>query len=345
MGLAAPLHALLLDALEEAYPDPRMFDGFLRTHWNKDLQAFAPSDFARPEKYAEVITRIHAEGEIIRFLEALRTERKNNAKVQLCWQRFTTNTGSSTGNPFQACVLSQFLPFWNRTKLRDSVRGLLTGFGKRTLVVDGLPRSGRSFTRLFISHVAPFHNADPYYLDMDKKRAFPPADVARLIGTSFKWDLKTIPEKHAQETQWVEELGEWIAGNAREAKKTVVLIFDNSNCPGLYPKTKELLIYLTGKAVDNDRLRVVLLAYNELLQDQAHQLADYDPIQLPTKTDFHAFLAGFCQFKGYGVSASDLAKLVDEIWNPLVKDGPIRLDELVNVAQLAMESVAKVASP
>jgi hypothetical protein len=99
------------------------------------------------------------------------------------------------------------------------------------------------------------------------------------------------------------------AGNAREAKKTVALIFDNSNCPGLHPKTKELLIYLTGKAVDNDRLRVVLLAYNELLQDQAHQQADYDSIQLPTKTDFHAFLACFCQFKGYPASPSDLAKV------------------------------------
>jgi hypothetical protein len=344
MSLPAHLHDCLLEALQEAYPDPGKLDIFLQNNWGRDLNEFAANTLARPVRYKALIRQIDGESWIPKFVDVLRSKNLDNSRIQKCWQYFTANTGSSIGSAFDACLLMQSLPFWNRKKLRESLEKLVHSGGKRNLIVDGPEDSGRTFTRLFITHVATFHDITPYYVDLAKKASVPAVEITRLIARSFHWKLDDVPVKHAQATQWAEELGAWIVGNVRQEPKTVVLIFDNSMCAGLLQETRELVVYLAEQAVDVDRLRVALLAHKDILSDPAaHMLTEYEELQSPLKTEFRDFVDGYIRIKGYTkVTATQVSDVVDRVWAPLALAPPIRLDELAKGALIAMDAVDQI---
>lgn len=346
MALDSQLLSTLQTALESAYPDPNVLDTFLGQHWGKDLGSLVPDNLARPERYARLIRRVYGEGWVLNFAERLRDTFPDSALVQACWDRFKQGTGSTSSNPFHACLLSQVLPCWDRKKLRDSAEDLLTGHGRRVLLVDGPPQCGKTFTRFFINHVAPLHAVEPYYLDMTAKNAVgaAPDAVARKIALSFHWGLGDIPQKHAQAMQWAEEVGEWIVGNVRQGDVTVLLIFDNCSGAGVLPETRELLVYLAGRAVEIVRLRVTLLDHKDDLEDPAtRDFRHREDITPPTKTDFYTFVAAYAEFKGYTkVTLQQINRLVDSIWDPLVKDHPIQLGELKKGAEIAMDRLKQL---
>lgn len=346
MLLASELYDWLREALESAFPNPNTLDTFLLGKWGRDLESFAPRTLARPDLYSQVIVRVSAEGWILEFLARLRDERAANRKVQQAWQRYSADTGSADGDAFNACLLDQSLPFWNRSQLRRHVRDLLAGRGKRVLVVNGPGRSGRTFTRWYIGHAARFSNARPFYLDMKGRTMASPSDVGHLIAAYYGWSLDTFPLQHAQPSQWAEEIGVWVAGRVGDtaASARVVLVFDNTCAPGLRTETKELLVNLANQAVGEDRLRVALLAHSDPFKSDARRMAAFDDILPPTKTDVYTFLATYAEHKVYDVAPDALSAVVDRVWDPLAADpGGVQTDDLVTAVEEAMAFLDKVA--
>jgi hypothetical protein len=346
MALAPEFHGRLRDALESAFPDLDVFNEFLLGQWGKDLDSFAPRNLARRELYSRLIRAVAADGQIREFLDRVRQAQPGNQLVQTAWQRYTTESGSIDGDPFKACLLHQesALPFWNRTDLREPVRALLTGRGRRVLVVDGPARTGRSYTWEYLNHAAGFSNAQPLYLDMTRKAGASPGDIVRLIALRYKWPLDGLPIQHAQPSQWAEELGAWVGGNARDETDAVVLVFDNTSCAGLRPETKELLVFLAEKAVEVDRLRVVLLAHPEALPPNVRRMAAFDTLLPPKKTELYDFLKAYADHRGYAIDAAALTVLVNQAWDPLAAAGPIDPEDLAAAVGVAMTAMDRLAA-
>jgi hypothetical protein len=333
------LHSRLLEALESAFPNPSGFDTFLHRALGRDLDSFAPRSLARPDLYSQVIVGVSALGRMWDFLARLRVERKDNAKVQGVWQRFSADTGSADGDAFKVCLLNQMEPFWNRSGLRRHVQELLTGRGTRVLVVNGPGRSGRTFTRWYIGHAAQFHNARPFYLDMKGKTGASPGDIGRLIALWYQWPPETLPPRHAQASQWAEEIAVWVAGRAASAPPgdRVVLVFDNTCAPGLLTETKELLVNLADQAAGEDRLRVTLLAHADPYTSDARRMAAFEEIAPPSKTDVYSFLAVYAAHKGYDVAPDALSAVASRTWDPLAAaTGSVQMDDLVEAVKQAM---------
>ncbi|QEH31753.1 hypothetical protein OJF2_02180 [Aquisphaera giovannonii] len=344
MPIVPKLYKTIRKAIENAYPSPDDLSVFL-LDWGYELETFASLNLSRPHMYSKVIRGIAARGLIREFLARLKAERAENSKVQEAWLLYATDTGSYDADEFNACLLGDAGPCWDRTKLRAHVRELLTG-GKRTMVVRGATGSGRTFTYWYIEHVARFHNARPFYLDM-KRKPTGPDDVARLIAGYYGWSLETLPKPHAQKLQWAEEIGEWVAGRvadmaARGAPGSefgfrVVLVFDNTCAAGLRTETKALVVYLADRAAGEEGLRVVLLAHQDPYKPPARHRVNFDNITPPSKTDFYDFLAAYNRHKGYSFDEEALTAVANSAWAPITTPaGLVLMDDLVTAAEEAM---------
>lgn len=345
MALPPPLDDEFLAALGNAFQNLPELDTFLMAALKKPLIDYVPGGLTRPDTLAKLAAALDSRGEVLRFAEGLRQDFAVSVPVQQFWRNLVAFTGAPTANPFDACLLHPGqVPIWGRRKLRTTAKDLFSARGKRILVVDGGPRTGRSHSWWFINHVAAFHGADVHWWDMAKRPGATPGDVGRLIGLACGWDLATLPGQHAQPNQWAEEVGEWVAARVRGAARTTVLIFDNSSAVGLAPETKELLTYLAGKAALVPKLRLVFLAHKDRLDPMAGPVAEFDTTAAPAKTDFYSFLDAYSKHNGYAVSPAALTWLTDRIWNPLVRASHVGLDELARGAQVAMKYLDRAAA-
>lgn len=338
MKLSNKERAELAAALWNAFPDRTRFGQFLSHKLNEDLDRIQANRDQNTEYYEHVVR--YFEG--IRFTEFLKKlcgERPDVASLGEFYSKLIERTGAPEIDfARRCCVLMKSHYFINRHRLRNEVCDISDEQGPRVLVVNGPARSGRTFTASYIVHYCDLHGGNCYLVELKRRHlGESPLKLVKLMAASFQWNASTIPIQHAQATQWVEELGEWVAGNVRNSQETVWLIFDDANAPGLDQLMREFIVYLADKTFDIPQLRIVLLAYAEPMLGPARMRMREESVLLPTKHDVRSFLADLCIVKNIDVDEPVLDELSEQIWSSLPVEYDRVLESLPATIRVAME--------
>lgn len=184
-------------------------------------------------------------------------------------RRFERSPVAKAIDHFQATLVSG-RPFVNRKRLRDNLKTFFSDGGNRTMIVDGPPMSGRSYTWVLISHVArKAGSMRAHLIDLSsfKDTQMSPADVAKIIAADLGWPEPRVDLTSQDETKGRVMLG-WLK-NGLEGIDPVCLVFDGLDGANLADATVSFIGDIAA-AAGNDELgecRVALLAFGRALKN------------------------------------------------------------------------------
>ncbi|HEY0381466.1 MAG TPA: effector-associated domain EAD1-containing protein [Candidatus Elarobacter sp.] len=182
-------------------------------------------------------------------------------------------------NPHDTLFVPGRCPFISRRTLRDFARAMVTPDAMSVLVVNGAPKSGKSYSYRLFSYVRRVLENDPQRcyglahadLSVESPPEYEPTHLATTIALQARtegapagqWDLKTIPPpgpRHAR------DVAEWCVGNSRLRKMVVVIVLDGFGDDNLRSDTRDMLQHLIWLvSANNSNVRLLLLNFREEL--------------------------------------------------------------------------------
>ena len=192
-----------------------------------------------------------------------------------------------TRSPIRSHLLSAGRPFLDREVLRRSVRDMMGPAGRRMLVVNGPPASGKSYTLLFIEHVARQTGAfqvAPVILDRADVPAYKLIDLARDLAMVMGLPGEPIPRQLGDTTQlYVRKFVQWLLGQAISIGSNWWVILDGFSSEHLNPDIR-LLIHTLAKAIQRQSgpLWLILLDFDESLPDDVSTDVYWEQLTPPT---------------------------------------------------------------
>jgi hypothetical protein len=252
-------------------------------------------------------------------------------------QLLTTRPWYQSPHPVQTCIVGSDQAFVGRLQLRGNLDKLMLPNNWTTLLVDGEPRSGRSFTLELLAFVL---GLDPdtriVHIDLkDATRDLAPVDLARRFALQMTLDDTGLPPQDAQAVKWNEELRDWVIGRVESSGKTCWLVIDAIDRVHPSDATMDLIWKLAAAARTRPRLRVVLLACSEHPPSSVRALRE--DIQPINRGEVEAFFTLFLQHCGVPPNAQMVLTATDQALAAVPADGDDRLErlqeEIVRVAK------------
>lgn len=118
-------------------------------------------------------------------------------------------------DPLAATILDTLSPFLDRSPLRRTLRGFGPNSHSQILVVNGPPKSGRSYTRELLTH---YCRAPSITLCCVKKSSWTePQDVAADLVSAVGGDSGSLPPSDTVQERWLSELARWVLREAANA--------------------------------------------------------------------------------------------------------------------------------
>lgn len=231
-------------------------------------------DVLTPIQCAQVVVRVciadawkHHPPSLVMALQVIAVR---DAKISAIIQRLQ-QPPAAPPDPSLATVLASGLPFLNRTPLRT----VMTSFGdaasmRSVLVVDGGPRSGRSYTVEYINHFCQHHQEFlPCHVTF-KGISTEPDQVARDLVTLVGGSLTDVPRRDATtEDRWPEDLANWVLTQAYGAASRgtppfkVWFILDGFAGRDLKKSVRDFIVHLAEKISTGIYLRMFRLVLLE----------------------------------------------------------------------------------
>jgi hypothetical protein len=177
-------------------------------------------------------------------------------------------------NPFEACLIEPGPePFISRRVLREFLQQVNNPRGFPILVVNGLSKTGKSYSFRFITYLKRMLSAyDLAWVDLSSEVHvdYRPETLAEDISILLGWDQTSLPKRPSNRypkelTRWV--LGQWSRIQAgRAAPSPLVVVLDGFHQPELYGETREFVQELIKQvAANTTQVRLVLLNYSDEL--------------------------------------------------------------------------------
>ena len=219
---------------------------------------------------------------------------------------------TTNSDPFQEVLLDAGRPFVNRKTLRRQLLDLTSNFGSSVLRIDGEPKTGKTYSYYFISHIARGKGNVVNKFDMD---GLPEPDslaeaILDRIGASRP--LPLIGAESAQ--KWAEKLASIVASAVSEKQTPRLLIFDEFKDAPLPAGTASLIIRLAKYADEELRgfLRVVLVRFGDRLSTEVEDAALRDEALPFTSTDILAALMQISAARGWSVTENAVQSRINE---------------------------------
>lgn len=232
------------------------WDGRVADVWPRIIQ-----EFAKQEKLRALVEALLADPNYTQVRE--RTQALlDEAEAE---RRFERSQAARAIERFKATVVSG-RPFVNRGPLRTNLQQFFSDGGNQTMIVDGPPMSGRSYTWVLISHVA--RGSMPAYLfDLSrfKDTQMSPGDLAKIIAADLGWSDLDVDQAAQDDTNRRVLFGKLKHRLANT--DPVCLVFDGLDGANLAEATVGLIGDIAC-AAGNDELggcRVALLAFGRAL--------------------------------------------------------------------------------
>ena len=173
-------------------------------------------------------------------------------------------------DPLLAMVLETGSPFIDRDELRKSLRGFGdVGSLRPIMVVNGMPKSGRSYTRELLEHFCNRTEFVPCHVQ--QATGTEPEHVARDLVTYVGGKLTDMPLRETtNEERWLQDLANWVLTQAvdaaRQAHQTrkFWFILDGFGGTDMKKSVRDFIVHLANKITTGIYIRdfrLVLLEF------------------------------------------------------------------------------------
>lgn len=230
-------------------------------------------------------------------------------------------------DPFEACFIEPGpQPFINRKTLRQFLREIDTPGGFPLLAVNGLSKTGKSYSFQFIGYLK--RRLSSYLLAwVDLKDEvygeYKPEDLARDIADSFGWDVVSMPRRPS--TRYPKELTRWMLGqsNRGDQPPRAVIVLDGFHQPELYGETREFVQELIKQiAANTSQLRLVLLNYSDNLLPPGLPPIRKEPLTVLSRPELSEFFTDLARQKGQNPTPDAIDSIVDWVINQIPDNDP-----------------------
>lgn len=206
---------------------------------------------------------------------------------------------SHEGDPFDAMLLPNGLPFLNRQVLRRCLRTMLTDKGRNILVVQGGDGVGKTYTLDFILYlsvalqsfrVSSFDLAASAYVTIE------PTELAFHLAAQISQESELPVSPETTSARGIIRLADWLLSKVAQTKASWWFVLDGFDHPYLRPDTLDLLRALLISVARDRRadLKIVLLGCSDDLVPIAlggEVLWDrIEPLQKPDIEEFFSQL-------------------------------------------------------
>lgn len=219
---------------------------------------------------------------------------------------------ATAATPFEEVLLAGGRPFANRRPLRTRLLELTSNGGASVLLVDGEPRSGKTFSYYLINHAAPAQN---FIVSRFKLGRLPEPDALadEILGRlSASEDLPKIGPQSAE--RWAWKLADIIARVIQEKQKKRIFIFDEFSDTPLPDGTTSLIVRLAQYADEELRpyLRVVLMRFRSDLPQELDDVVLRDSATPFTSTDMVSVVMQVARARQWPVTESTIVTRIND---------------------------------
>lgn len=249
--------------------------------------------------------------------------------------------GGQNYDPFLANILFTKLPFLERSSTRTALRALLQLAPRQPFVViNGLSKSGKSYTAQFISHVL-LERRQPMSCLISVPAGggvgVGPSALARDLVARMGGDLSTQPPKDTNLERWYEELVSWITAPGIKDDVVWWIVLDGFNRAELRDDTRVLIAKLAARltnAKPQRLFRLILLDFDHTALPVTPGLISVEVTQPIPKASVEVFLTGvFGGAKDVSVP-NLLAEVTAGLSDPIV-ELPVLAERLGSMLQAA----------
>jgi len=196
-------------------------------------------------------------------------------------------------DPYGQCLLMS-KPFINRWNFRQVLQDFVSrNPTRRLLVVNGRPRSGKSYSKLYVTHLkAACSGFAPVWFSAVRGQAesYTPDEVARGLVMQAGGNVGQLPAQRGTDSRWAQELAAWVIHELGQRYSAFCLLLDGLRCAP--PATHSLIYFLADALTSNLHHvdgRLVLIDYDvEALAELPYGFDEetLGPIQKPDVEKF-----------------------------------------------------------
>lgn len=223
------------------------------------------------------------------------------------------------GDPFDAALLPNGLPFVNREVLRQCLRTMLKDKGRNVLIVQGGDGAGKTYTLHFILYlsvalqsfrVSSFDLASSAYVTIE------PTELAFRLAAQVSPDSEPPMPAETTSAREAIRLADWLLSKVSQTKASWWFVLDGFDHPDLRPDTQDLLRALLISVARDRRadLKVVLLGCSDdLVPIALGREVLWDRIGPIRKPEIEEFLSRLKKSGANRLSTDQFAPVADAI--------------------------------
>jgi hypothetical protein len=227
----------------------------------------------------------------------------------------------TVADPFDEVLLEGDRPFVNRTPLRAQMKNLIAPGGVTMLLVDGEPKTGKTYSFYYINHVASTRAFRVSKFNMS--RLPKPNELAEEILGRIGAGRVLPPQGTESTERWAEKLADIVANAIEEKNTRRLFVFDEF--PRKLPDgtfeytplpegTASFIIRLATYADEELRplLRLVLMRFRDPLRQELDDIALRENVQPFTTTDMVAVVMQVAKARNWDVTEKTVKERVDK---------------------------------
>ncbi len=331
--------------LTRAYPTEEAFDMFVRISLDEIPDNFAPSSGIH-YRFFQLILKYEAKAQIEELINAVLgdTDHDGNTLLKEGLNSFLEDLQENAFvpesiDPFDAYSLPAGRPFINRNSFRNYLRDLHSDNGRRFLLVNGEPGSGKTYSQYLVEVLAHHLGFKTCFIEL--KREIPSEYDPDVMVRRIDRDL-TLPETDPFPMQqnvgdrWAQELCDWLVEKIRRLNdQRAWIALDGFSNPDLPNETKTFINFLIS-AVDRrlPLVRLILLDYERRslprdLQPFVHSedIQDIDQVELKN------FFRTSFDYQGIDYDDQQLQALATKILRGVPSDQSRMLEIMIRVVE------------
>jgi Effector-associated domain 1 len=307
-----------------------------------------------PARIQEVILYFDSRGKAAILIQVAVALRPTNAALQTYGGAILKRLGEATTtlkpppDYFEACMIEPGpQPFISRRTLRDFLRQLNTPNGFPILAVNGLSKTGKSYSFQFIGYlkrVLAAYELAWVDLSTEAHAEYKPENLAQDISLPLGWDLDTLPKRPSN--RYAKELTRWVLGqwSRKQGGSPLVIVLDGFHQPELYGETRDFVQELIRQVAANTTLvRLILLNYGDALLPPGLPPIRREPLATLSRPEVVEFFSGVArQVSGAEPDKAVIEGIVDSVMNKVPLGDPA-YNELLN--QRVMETAQALIAP
>ena len=299
MPLLPPnIRGRLVQLLLTAFPASE-FEGFLRTELSWELSNIVLGLIGHGAQVERVVRYAEGNHRVMQLLDAAILAKSDVVEFATLRTELLDSIGAADGNHFETCRLFGS-PFFNRRDLRDSIQSLIKN-EKRILSITGDPGTGRTYSANLIHHLAIFfEDVNAVEIDLQQFAGRQVGELLQRIVVSLGWSVDSTVDRG-------DDAGAKLSGLLRSDDRTIWLILDNCNTPGLLPEIDAFIGYIAEQAVSLTSFRLILLANDEAIPVRGQIVECREEISLPKAEDLQVYLQSIVRLNQFERLDDDVA--------------------------------------